>query len=117
MEAASNSAPDYFRPVHRRRFLLLLAPVSVMPLGFRIAPLTRPYAILGLRVAWFTQPFGARGAVVSFLVRGRLDAGTPGRRVARVCVIASLAGLVEIVESCSLPQPPSACRGARRPAL
>jgi hypothetical protein len=80
----------------------LLAPVVVVPLGFRLAPLTRPHAILVLRVARFAQPVGALGAVVSFLVPVGGTAGLLAALWLVVCMIASLAGAVEIVESRSL---------------
>jgi hypothetical protein len=82
--------------------LLLLAPVVVVPLGFRLAPLTRPHAILVLRNARFAQPVGALGAVVSFLVPIGETAALLAAAWLVVCVIASLAGAVEIVESRSL---------------
>jgi len=82
--------------------LLLLAPVVVVPLGFRLAPLTRPHAILVLRIARLAQPFGALGVVVSFLVPIGATAGLLAAAWLVVCVIASLAGAVEIVESRSL---------------
>lgn len=82
--------------------MLLLAPVVVVPLGFRLAPLTRPHAILVLRNARFAQPVGALGAVVSFLVPIGETAALLAATWLVVCVIASLAGAVEIVESRSL---------------
>jgi hypothetical protein len=82
--------------------LLLLAPVVVVPLGFRLAPLTRPHALLVLRVARYAQPVGALGAVVSFLVPVGWTAGLLAALWLVVCVVASLAGMVEIVESRSL---------------
>jgi YndJ-like protein len=82
--------------------LLLLAPVVVVPLGFRLAPLTRPHAILVLRIARYAQPVGALGAVASFLVPIGATAGLLAAAWLVVCVIASLAGAVEIVESRSL---------------
>lgn len=74
----------------------------VVPLGFRLAPLTRPHALRVLRIARFAQPLGALGAVVSFLVPIGGTAGLLAAAWLLVCVIASLAGLVEIVESRSL---------------
>src|ERR1700681_3919867 len=82
--------------------LLLLAPVVVVPLGFRLAPLTRPHAILVLRIARLAQPFGALGVVVSFLVPIGATAGLLAAAWLVVCVIASMAGAVEIDESRSL---------------
>jgi hypothetical protein len=82
--------------------LLLLAPVVLVPMGFRLAPLTRPHAVVVLRVARYAQPVGALGAVASFLVPIGATAGLLAALWLVVCVIASLAGLVEIVESRSL---------------
>jgi hypothetical protein len=82
--------------------LLLLAPVVVVPLGLRLAPLTRPHALLVLRVARFAQPVGALGAVASFLVPVGRAAGLLAASWLVVCLIAGLAGAVEIVESRSL---------------
>jgi hypothetical protein len=91
-----------FGPFSLIDLLLLLAPLVVVPLGFRLAPLTRSHAILVLRIARFAQPFGALGAVVSFLVPIGVTAGLLAAAWLVVCVIASLAGAVEIVESRSL---------------
>src|ERR1700693_5682582 len=82
--------------------LLLLAPVVVVPLGFRLAPLTRPHALFVLRVARYAQPVGALVALASFLVPIGSTAGLLAAFWLVVCVIASLAGLVEIVETRSL---------------
>lgn len=82
--------------------LLLLAPVLIVPLGLRLAPLTRAHAELVQRVARYAQPVGALGAVVSFLVPVGSTAGLLAALWLAVCLIASLAGLVEIVESRSL---------------
>jgi hypothetical protein len=80
----------------------LVAPVVVVPLGFRLAPLKRPHALLVLRVARYAQPVGALGAVASFLLPIGGTAGLLAALWLVVCLIASLAGLVEIVESRSL---------------
>ena len=74
----------------------------VVPLGFRLAPLKRPHALLVLRVARYAQPVGALGAVASFLLPIGGTAGLLAALWLVVCLIASLAGLVEIVESRSL---------------
>jgi hypothetical protein len=91
-----------FGPFSLVDLLLLLAPVVVVPLGFRLAPLTRPHAVLVLRIARYAQPVGALGAVVSFLPPIGWTAGLMAAAWLVVCVIASLAGLVEIVESRSI---------------
>src|SRR5258708_11136246 len=71
-------------------------------MGFRLAPLTRQHAVLVLRVARYAQPVGALGAVVSFLVSTGWTAGLLAALWLLVCLVASLAGLVEVVESRSL---------------
>src|SRR6202521_5038889 len=94
--------------------LLLLAPVVVVPLGLRLPPLTRPHAILVRRIARLAQACGALGVVVSFLVPIGATAGLLAASWLVVCVIASLAGAVEIVESRSLhpiPLLPAAALG------
>lgn len=91
-----------FGPFSLIDLLLLLAPVVVVPLGFRLAPLTRAHAVLVLRVARYAQPVGALGAVASFLVPIGSTAALLAALWLVVCLIASLAGLVEIVESRSL---------------
>ncbi len=82
--------------------LLLLAPVVVVPLGFRLAPLTRQHAVFVLRIARYAQPVGAMGAVASFLVPIGSAAGLLAALWLAVCTIASMAGLVEIMETRSL---------------
>src|SRR5258708_12315885 len=75
-------------------------------MGFRLAPLTRQHAVLVLRVARYAQPVGALGAVVSFLVSTGWTAGLLAALWLLVCLVASLAGLVEGGGSRSLPPPP-----------
>src|SRR5258706_3624129 len=91
-----------FGPFSLIDLLLLLAPVVVVPLGFRLAPLTRPHALFVLRIARYAQPVGALGAGASFLVPVGSTAGLLAALWLVGCVIASLAGPVEIVESRSL---------------
>jgi hypothetical protein len=82
--------------------LLLLAPVVIVPLGFRLAPLTGLRAIAVLRVARYAQPVGALGAVIAFLLpRGVLAATLAGLWLV-VCGIAGVAGVVELIEVGSL---------------
>jgi hypothetical protein len=82
--------------------LLLLAPVVIVPLGFRLAPLTRPRSIAVLRIARYAQPVGALGAVIAFLLpRGVLSATLAGLWLV-VCGVAGVAGLVELIEARSL---------------
>src|SRR5258708_24463669 len=84
-------------------------------MGFRLAPLTRQHAVLVLRVARYAQPVGALGAVVSFVVPIGWTAGLLAALWLLVCLVASLAALVEVVESRSLHPahllPPAALRG------
>ena len=82
--------------------LLLLAPVLVVPLGLRLAPLTGRHAVAVLRVARYAQPIGALGAIASFLLpRGAPAAGLAALWLV-VCLIAGVAGLVELIEARSL---------------
>lgn len=82
--------------------MLLLAPVLIVPLGFRLAPLTGPHAIAVLRVARYAQPVGALGAIAAFLLpRGAL-AGSLAVLWLVVCGVAGVAGLVELIEVRSL---------------
>lgn len=74
----------------------------VVPIGFRLAPLKRPHAIAVLRIARYAQPIGAVGAVASFLLPIGSTAGLLAAAWLVVCVIAALAGLVELVESRSM---------------
>ena len=92
----------YFGPFSLIDLLLLLAPAIVVPLGFRLAPLTRPPALTVLRIARFAQPIGALGAVGSFLVPIGWTAGLLAAVWLLVCLVASLAGLVELIEARSL---------------
>jgi hypothetical protein len=82
--------------------LLLVAPVVIVPLGFRLAPLSRVHAIAVLRAARYAQPVGALCAVVSFLAPIGLTAAMLAAAWLLVCVIASVAGLVELIEVRSL---------------
>ena len=82
--------------------MLLFAPVVIVPLGFRLAPLTGLRAIAVLRVARYAQPVGALGAIVAFLLpRGLLAASLAGLWLI-VCGVAGVAGLVELIEARSL---------------
>src|SRR5258708_34306301 len=74
--------------------LLLLAPVVVVPLGFRLAPLTRRHALLVLRVARYAQPVGALGAVASFLVPIGSPAGVLAARWLGAGLMPGVAGQV-----------------------
>jgi hypothetical protein len=94
--------------------LLLLAPVAVVPLGLRLAPLASPRAARVMRWARLVQPAGAAAAVVAFLVpTGALAAGLALLWLL-ACAVASLAGLIDIVDRRSIrPQPllPAAALG------
>src|SRR5260370_10402575 len=74
-------------------------------MGFRLAPLTRQHAVLVLRVARYAQPVGALGAVVSFLVSTGWTAGLLAALWLLGCLVASLAGPGEVVDSRSLHPP------------
>lgn len=82
--------------------MLLLAPILVVPLGLRLAPLSGGNAKRLLRFARFAQPLGAAAALVAFF----LPVGWPGGIAATgwlvVCAIAGLAGLAELYEARSV---------------
>jgi hypothetical protein len=74
----------------------------VVPLGLRLAPLTGRQAIAVLRVARIAQPVGALGAVVSFFLPRGFPAASLAALWLVVCLIAGVAGLVELIEARSL---------------
>lgn len=78
--------------------LLLLAPLVIVPLGLRLAPLSGRWARQILLLARVVQPFGAFAALVSFLIRPGWVAGAVALAWLFTCAIGSLAGLVEVVE-------------------
>jgi len=69
----------------------------VVPLGLRLAALTGPRAGRLLRVARLVQPAGAVATIASFLMPVRTAAGVRRGRLA-VCVITSLAGLLQLID-------------------
>lgn len=77
----------------------------MVPLGLRLAPLAGRDSTRLLRVARVAQPAGAVAALASFL----LPIGTAGGIAAAgwlgVCAIASLAGLLELIEARSVRPP------------
>lgn len=83
--------------------LLLLAPLVVVPLGLRLVPFTGYRSRLVLALARVIQPIGAGAAVVAFLIPPGWKAGVIALGWLLVCGIAALAGLVELIESRSLP--------------
>jgi hypothetical protein len=78
--------------------LLLLAPVVIVPLGLRLVPLRGPRATRMLRLARLVQPAGAVAAVVAFLVPQGWTAGVIAIGWLAPCALASLGGLLELVE-------------------
>jgi YndJ-like protein len=74
----------------------------VVPLGFRLAPLTGPQAIAVLRVARYAQPIGALGAIAAFFLPRGVQAASLAAAWLLVCGIAAVAGLVELIEVRSL---------------
>jgi hypothetical protein len=82
--------------------LFLLAPLAVVPLGLRLAPLTGRFAIRLLRIARFAQPFGALAAVASFLVPIGWASGLLAAGWLAACGVAGLAGLAELLETRSI---------------
>jgi hypothetical protein len=82
--------------------LLLFAPVVIVPLGLRLVPFTGERSRRLLTVARLMQPFGAAAAVVSFLVAPGWTSGAVALGWLLTCAVASLAGLVELIERRSL---------------
>jgi hypothetical protein len=82
--------------------LLLLATVVIVPLGFRLAPLTGQHAVFLLRVARYAQPIGALGAIASFFLPRGVQAASLALVWLVVCWVAGVAGLVELFEARSL---------------
>lgn len=82
--------------------LFLLAPVVVVPLGLRLAPLTGRFATRLLGIARVAQPIGAAGALASFLLPAGWVAGSVAAAWLAACGVAGLAGLAELVEARSI---------------
>jgi len=82
--------------------LLLLAPVVIVPLGLGLVPFSGPRSRQVLRVVRIVQPFGAVAAVISFLLTAGWTAGAIALGWLITCAVASLAGLVELIERRSL---------------
>jgi len=82
--------------------LLLLAPLVIVPLGLRLLPFTGDRSLQLVTLARRVQPFGAAAAVVSFLVAPGWTSGAIALGWLITCAIASLAGLVELIERRSL---------------
>jgi YndJ-like protein len=82
--------------------LLLLAVLVVVPIGLRILPLTGDRARQVLCVARIVQPAGAAAALVSFLIAPGYLAGVLAFGWLITCGVASLAGLVELLERRSI---------------
>ena len=82
--------------------LLLLATVVIVPLGLRLLPFAGPRSRQVLWVARLVQPFGAAAAVTSFLFAPGWTAGVVALGWLITCAIASLAGLIELIERRSL---------------
>jgi len=82
--------------------LLLLAPLVIVPLGLRLVPFTGDRSRQVLAVARFVQPLGAAAAVVAFVFSPGWTAGVIALGWLLTCSVASLAGLVELLERRSL---------------
>ncbi len=82
--------------------LLLLAPLVIVPLGLRLVPFAGPRSQQVLCVARLVQPFGAIAAVASFLIAPGWTAGAIAMGWLITCGVASLAGLLELIECRSL---------------
>jgi hypothetical protein len=82
--------------------LLLFATLVIVPLGLRLVPFTGPRARRVLCVARIVQPFGALAAVVAFLISPGWTAGAVALGWLITCAVASLAGLMELIDRRSL---------------
>jgi hypothetical protein len=82
--------------------LLLLAVLVVVPIGLRLLPLTGYRARQFLCVARIVQPAGAAAALVSFLIAPGYLAGVLALGWLITCGVASLAGLLELLERRSI---------------
>ena len=82
--------------------LLLLAVVVIVPLGLRLLPFAGQRSRQLLRLATAVQPLGAAAAVVSFLLPTGWTAGAIALLWLLTCAIASLAGLVDLIERRSI---------------
>jgi hypothetical protein len=82
--------------------LLVLATVVIVPLGLRLLPFAGPRSRQVLCVARLVQPFGAAAAVMSFLFAPGWTAGVVALGWLITCAIASLAGLIELIERRSI---------------
>ncbi len=91
--------------------LLLLAPIVIVPLGLRLVPFTGIRSQQLLRLARMIQPAGAAAAVIAFLIAPGWTTGAVALGWLVTCAVASIAGLVELIERRSvrpLPLVPAA---------
>jgi hypothetical protein len=82
--------------------LLLVAVLLVVPIGLRLLPLAGYRARQVLCVARIAQPAGAAAALVSFLIAPGYLAGVLSLGWLITCSVASLAGLIELLERRSI---------------
>jgi YndJ-like protein len=82
--------------------LLLLGVLVVVPLAMRLTPLRGAMARRVLGVARLVQPLGALAVLVAFLLPAGWTAGSIAAGWLLVCGVASLAGLLELIETRSL---------------
>jgi YndJ-like protein len=82
--------------------LLLFATLVIVPLGLRLLPFIGPRARRVLCVARIVQPFGAVAAVVAFVISPGWTAGAVALGWLITCAVASLAGLMELIDRRSL---------------
>jgi YndJ-like protein len=82
--------------------LLLFATLVIVPLGLRLLPFSGPRARRVLCVARIVQPFGAVAAVVAFVISPGWTAGAVALGWLITCGVASLAGLMELIDRRSL---------------
>ena len=94
--------PALVGPLTLVDLLLLLALLVIVPLGLRLVPFAGPRSRQVLKIARTVQPFGAIAAVVSFLITPGWTSGAIALGWLITCVVAALAGLVELIERRSL---------------
>ncbi|HEY1455447.1 MAG TPA: YndJ family transporter [Candidatus Dormibacteraeota bacterium] len=82
--------------------LLMLAPVAVVPMGLRLAPLQGKVSNRLLGLARLVQPVGAVAALASFMFPPGWLSGWLAAGWLAACAVASLAGLAEVIEERSV---------------
>jgi YndJ-like protein len=98
----SSAFPSFAGNLTLVDLLLLLAVLVVVPIGLRLLPLSGYRSRQVLCVARIVQPAGAAAALASFLIAPGYLAGVLALGWLITCGVASLAGLVELLERRSI---------------